>query len=221
MKEDDREGPGTSRRTFVQMATAGLALAAIPRRASGGVAPSDRIRVGFIGLGGQGTGRLTEFLRHADVDAAAVCDLDREHLERAAALVEKARGTRPETYHDFRKLLERKDIDAVMVATPDHWHALPTVQACQAGKDVFVEKPLCHSIGEGRAMAEGGAQTQPRDADGQPYPQRPTELPARGGTGALGHAWARSIASAAASTSGEKGHRQAGRRRRAAGRVRL
>lgn len=114
---------------------------------------SDKIRVGFIGLGGQGTGRLNEFLKHPDVEAVAVCDVDQKHVERAAGIVEKARGVKPEIFHDYRKLLERKDIDAVMVGTPDHWHALPTVQACQAGKDVFVEKPLCYSIGEGRAMA--------------------------------------------------------------------
>ena len=64
----------------------------------------------------------------------------------------RRRATSPISYHDFRKLLERKDLDAVMVATPDHWHALPAIQACQAGKDVFVEKPLAYSIGEGRAM---------------------------------------------------------------------
>ena len=84
--------------------------------------------------------------------AAAVCDLDRTHLDAAVATVEKTQGHKPDSYHDFRKLLERKDLDAVMVATPDHWHALPAIQACQAGKDVFVEKPLAYSIGEGRAM---------------------------------------------------------------------
>ncbi len=139
-----------TRRTFLQSATVGLGMAAAA--GTGRAAPSDRIRVGFIGLGGQGTGRLNEFLRHPDVDAAAVCDLDKTHLERASAIVEKARGARPEEFHDFRKLLERKDLDAVMIATPDHWHALPAVMACQAGKDVFVEKPLSYSIGEGRAM---------------------------------------------------------------------
>lgn len=125
----------------MQLAAAGL-----------GVAASDRLQVGFIGLGGQGTSRLNEFLRHADVDAVAVCDVDQTHAGRASGIVEKARGHKPEVYRDFRKLLERKDLDAVMVATPDHWHALPAIYACQAGKDVFVEKPLAYSIGEGRAM---------------------------------------------------------------------
>jgi predicted dehydrogenase len=133
------------------MGAAGIGLAAVSRAYSG-APPSDRLRVGFIGLGGQGTSRLNEFMRHPDVDAVAVCDLDRTHLDRATALVEKAQGRKPEAFHDFRKLLERKEIDAVMVGTPDHWHALPFIAACRAGKDVFVEKPLAYSIGEGRAM---------------------------------------------------------------------
>ena len=124
------------------MAAAGFAAAA----------PSDRIQVGFIGLGGQGTSRLNEFLKQPDVEAVAVCDLDTTHAGRAAGIVEKAQGRKPAVLHDYRKLLERKDLDAVMIATPDHWHALPAIHACQAGKDVFVEKPLAYSIGEGRAM---------------------------------------------------------------------
>jgi predicted dehydrogenase len=132
----------STRRAFVQMATAGMALAA----------PSDRIQVGFIGLGGQGTSRLNEFLKQPDVAAIAVCDLDTAHADRAAEIVAKAQGQRPSVVHDYRKLLDRKDLDAVMIATPDHWHALPAIHACQAGKDVFVEKPLAYSIGEGRAM---------------------------------------------------------------------
>ncbi len=108
--------------------------------------------MGFIGLGGMGTGRLNGFLKHPDVDVVALCDLDSTHLARAAGIVKTARGMDAATYTDFRKLLAVKEVDAVCIATPDHWHALPTVQACQAGKDVFVEKPLSYSIGEGRAM---------------------------------------------------------------------
>jgi predicted dehydrogenase len=140
----------TTRRAFLQTTAAGLAMAA----------PSDRIRFGFIGLGGQGTSRLNEFLRHSDVSAAAVCDVDSDHVDRAAAIVTKAQGQAPVKFHDFRKLLETKDLDAVMIATPDHWHAMPTIQACQAGKDVFVEKPLCYSIGEGRAMVTAARKHQ-------------------------------------------------------------
>lgn len=138
-----------SRREFLQASAAGLAATQVARSA-----PSDRIRVGFIGLGGQGTGRLNGFMKHADVDAVAVCDVDDAHVERAAGLVVKAQGRAPQKFKDYRKLLELKDLDAVMIATPDHWHALPSVDACKAGKDVFVEKPLAYSIGEGRAMVE-------------------------------------------------------------------
>src|SRR3954466_13365625 len=149
----------TSRRTFVQLAAGGIGLAAASRGRSA-VAASDKIQVGFIGLGRQGTSRLNEFMRHPDVVAAAVCDLDTTHLEAASAAVEKTQGHKPQQFHDFRKLLERKDLDAVMVATPDHWHALPAIHACQAGKDVFVEKPLSYSIGEGRAMVSAARKHQ-------------------------------------------------------------
>src|SRR4051812_23260667 len=112
-----------TRRTFVGMAAAGLAHA---------TAASDRLQIGFIGVGRQGTSRLNEFLRHADIDAVAVCDLDRTHVDAAAAIVDKARGRAPEKFHDFRRLLELKSLDAVMIATPDHWHALPAIHAFQA-----------------------------------------------------------------------------------------
>jgi predicted dehydrogenase len=141
------------RRTFV----IGLGAAA---RAYAGAPASDKIQVGFIGLGGQGTSRLNEFMRQPEVNAAAVCDVDQTHLDRAVAAVEKAQGHKPEVFHDFRKLLERKDLDAVMVGTPDHWHALPFIDACRAGKDVFVEKPLAYSIGEGRAMVAAAQKHQ-------------------------------------------------------------
>ncbi len=149
----------SSRRIFLQSA-AGLGLSAAACRAMGGTPPSDRIRVGFIGVGGQGYGRLQEFMRHPDVTAAVICDLDKTHAEKAAASVEAKQGQRPEIVHDFRRVMDRKDIDAVMIATPDHWHALPAIEAFRAGKDVFVEKPLCFSIGEGRAMVKAAQQHQ-------------------------------------------------------------
>jgi predicted dehydrogenase len=149
----------TNRRTFVKSAAVGLA-AGVTFPGPSQAAPSDKIQFGFIGVGRQGTSRLNEFMRHPDVVAAAVCDLDQSHVQNAAAAVEKTQGRKPETYHDFRKLLERKDLDAVMIATPDHWHALPAIAACQAGKDVFVEKPLSYSIGEGRAMVTAARKYQ-------------------------------------------------------------
>lgn len=148
--------PASTRRTILSRA-ASVALPGLLARQPLRAAPSDRIRVGFIGLGVQGTGRLREFMRHTDVFAAAVCDVDTTHRDAASALVEKTQGHKPDAYGDFRKVIERNDIDAVMIATPDHWHALPAVMACQSGKDVFVEKPMAYSIGECRAMANAAA----------------------------------------------------------------
>jgi predicted dehydrogenase len=144
----------SNRRVFLKEAAgaAALALSARSLRALAGWSPNDRINMGFIGLGSQGTGRLKEFMKHPDVNVTVLCDVDESHLRRAAGLVAQQQSGTVATLRDFRKLLERKDVDAVMIATPDHWHAIPTIQAAKAGKDVFVEKPLCHSIAEGRAM---------------------------------------------------------------------
>lgn len=144
-----------TRRQIVQTAIA------FPAILKGGLAaPNDRINMGFIGVGGMGMSRLRGFLQQADVNPVAICDLDQKHVDRAMAHVKQERNATPETYSDYRKLLARKDIDAVCIATPDHWHALPAVQACQAGKDVFVEKPLSYSIGEGRAMVAAARRHQ-------------------------------------------------------------
>ncbi len=116
--------------------------------APGAVSPNEKIIVGLIGSGGMGRGNMSDFLRSGMVEVAAVCDVDQARLDQGV----KEAGGKATPYRDFRKLLERKDIDAVIVGTPDHWHALPTICACQAGKDVYVEKPLSHNIVEGRAM---------------------------------------------------------------------
>lgn len=139
-----------SRRVFLGALGGAAALA--------GKGPNDQIVVGMIGVGNQGTGRLNEFLKHDDVRIGGICDVDTRHRDRAIGIVEKARGYKPQGYGDFRRLLEVKDIDAVVIVTPDHWHAIPTVQAFHAGKDVFVEKPLSYSVAEGRAMADASLQ---------------------------------------------------------------
>ena len=111
--------------------------------------------MGLIGVGGMGTNRLRDFIAHPDVRIAAICDVDRAHVDRAVAEVEKAGAHhKPKTFGDFRRLLTDPEINAVTVVTPDHWHALATVRAFEAGKDVFVEKPLSYSVGEGRMMAD-------------------------------------------------------------------
>jgi predicted dehydrogenase len=144
-----------SRRSFLERSS--LAAASLPLL--GGLDPSraaasDQVRVGLIGCGGMGKGDLATFFLNPEVVCPVVCDPDDNQLAGAAKLVEEKRGNRPDVVKDFRRVLERKDVDAVIVATPDHWHALLTVLACQAEKDVYVEKPLALTIAEGRAMIE-------------------------------------------------------------------
>jgi predicted dehydrogenase len=114
---------------------------------------NDRIRVGLIGCGGQGRNDLIKMLRIKNIECVALCDVDDNQVGVVRKAVDEQAGQKPEfATRDFRKLLEQKDVDAVIIGTPDHWHALPTIMACEAGKDVYVEKPLSISIGEGRAM---------------------------------------------------------------------
>jgi predicted dehydrogenase len=148
------KSPQISRRTFIEGIGGVAALEALAHPRMTAKPPSEQVVMGFIGVGGQGTGRLREFMKESDVRVSAICDVDSRHLDRAIALVERERGYKPQAFSDFRRLLEVKEIDATTVVTPDHWHAIPTVTAFEAGKDVFVEKPLSYSVGEGRAMAD-------------------------------------------------------------------
>ena len=116
--------------------------------ATGDRPPSDRVVAALIGCGGRGTG-LTSINGDPRCTIGAVCDVDQQRL---AAL--KKRIGQCDAYQDFRHVLDRKDIDAVLIATPDHWHAPITIMACQAGKDVYCEKPLCRTVHEGRKMVE-------------------------------------------------------------------
>ncbi len=109
---------------------------------------NDRVQVGFIGCGLIGLRHIADFKQFPDADLTAVCDVYEPRIEYAQAHC----GSRPRGYHDFRKLLENKDVNAVVVSTPDHWHALPTILACAAGKDVYVEKPMTLFVREGRWM---------------------------------------------------------------------
>jgi len=141
-----------SRRDFTrQAAVAGVATALGSARVLGA---NERIRLGFIGLGNRGDQVLDAFLVHKDALVAAVCDLYQPYLDFAAKKI----GTRPRQYHDYRALLDRKDLDAVVICTPDHWHALQTIHACAAGKDVYVEKPLSLCVAEGRKMVQAARQ---------------------------------------------------------------
>ncbi|HEY6330952.1 MAG TPA: Gfo/Idh/MocA family oxidoreductase [Blastocatellia bacterium] len=114
---------------------------------------NNRLRVALIGCGGQGRADLTKMLQTKSIECVALCDVDDDQSAAALKMVREQGFQDPATItKDFRKVLDDKSIDAVIVATPDHWHALPTIMACQAGKDVYVEKPLSLSIGEGRVM---------------------------------------------------------------------
>jgi predicted dehydrogenase len=115
---------------------------------------NEKVRLGLIGCGGMGQGDLNCFFLNPEVDCAVICDVDDAMVAKGVEICAQKRGRTPDTTKDFRRVLERKDVDVVLVATPDHWHALPTIMACQTGKDVYVEKPLAKTIAEGRAMLE-------------------------------------------------------------------
>lgn len=112
-------------------------------------APSNKVKVALIGCRSMGYGDLSTFLDYPEVECVALCDVDDEWLNKRAADVEKKSGKRvPNLYKDWRRVIDNKDVDVVIVGTPDHWHCLPTIHACQAGKDVYVEKPLANTIEE-------------------------------------------------------------------------
>ncbi len=116
--------------------------------------PNDKVRLGLIGCGGMGQGDLKCFFLNPEVDCAVICDVDDDQIAKGVAICKDKRGKKPDTVKDFRRVLDRKDVDIVLIATPDHWHALPMVMAAQAGKDIYTEKPLAKTIDEGRAMVE-------------------------------------------------------------------
>lgn len=121
----------------------------------GNVAPSNRIVHGCIGVGSRGTGVMRGFLGHAQVQIVAVCDVDQRHRARAKDLVDERYGNKDcRTYHDFRDVIARDDIDTLSLALPDHWHSIPVIMGAQAGKDMYAEKPLARTIYEGRQMAD-------------------------------------------------------------------
>ena len=114
---------------------------------------NDRIAIGFIGIGVMGTENLRAAMKQPGVEVAAVCDVYQPHLERAAALARRG-GHQPKEVIDFREVIADKAIDAVCISAPDHWHPYMTVEACKAGKDVYVEKPACVALNEGLIMVE-------------------------------------------------------------------
>jgi predicted dehydrogenase len=148
-----------TRRTF--MAGLGAAAAApyiIPAGATGAdgaVAPSKRIAIGLVGAGGQGNGLLENAIRHKNVQVVALCDVDQNRLNETKRKVDEFYGdTACAALKDYRELVSRPDVDAVICATPDHWHALVCIEAAKNGKDIYCEKPLTWSLGEGQAVVK-------------------------------------------------------------------
>jgi len=144
---------GLTRRGFIRNAAAGaagLSLARSTGPALGALGANEKVVLGFIGTGGQGAAHIHEFGRMKDVAIAAVCDVDPSRREAAA----RAAGSSPKTFNNFRDVLDMKEVDAVLIATPGHWHAIPAIEACKAGKDVYCEKPMTHNVREGRLLVD-------------------------------------------------------------------
>jgi len=165
-----------TRRDFIRSSMAVGAGLAMVGPASRVLGANDDLRLGVIGVGGQGGGHMNYFSKIPGVRLVAICDADRNQLDRRAAAFEKDTGVKLLTYTDMRELLDNKDIDVVTSATPNHWHALTTVWACQAGKDIYIEKPASHGIWEGRKMVEAARKynrivqigTQKRSSEAHP-----------------------------------------------------
>lgn len=150
-----------NRRNFIKntaITSAGLGISNVfsSRAKVSKVPPSDNINVALIGCNSMGFGILKHHLSNEGVRCIAMCDIDKNVLAERAASVKKDFGQEPQLFGDFRKLLEQKDIDAVIIGTPDHWHCLITIYALQAGKDVYVEKPMANTIAECNLMVGAG-----------------------------------------------------------------
>lgn len=137
----------SSRRAFLATAAAASSMSRV-------LGANDRIPVAVVGLGGRGNDHMKELAAQPDCEIVAVCDVNQAAQERAVALVEKLTNRKPAVFSDQRKLYEDKSVAAVSIATPNHWHALCAIWACQAGKHVYIEKPACHSPWEGQRMID-------------------------------------------------------------------
>ncbi len=148
--------PRMNRRDFSKAGVGGMAgLATLSALSAGRVwGANERIRLGFIGVGNRGSQVLDAFLKHQDMEVVMLCDVFEPYLDRA----QQKLPAKADTTIDFRQVLDRKDIDAVVICTPDHWHAVQTIWACRAGKDVYVEKPLSITVVEGRKMVQAAQQ---------------------------------------------------------------
>ncbi|MCL4694393.1 MAG: Gfo/Idh/MocA family oxidoreductase, partial [Candidatus Hydrogenedentes bacterium] len=139
-----------TRRTFIGTGAAALGAAATRSARAQEASANEKLRLGFIGVGNRGGQLVEAFCEQPDMEVAAICDVYPPYIEKTKEQL----GRDVDSYTDFRKLIERNDLDAVVIATPDHWHAIQTIMACDSGKDVYVEKPLSITIHEGRRMVE-------------------------------------------------------------------
>ncbi|HEX4810043.1 MAG TPA: Gfo/Idh/MocA family oxidoreductase [Bryobacteraceae bacterium] len=144
MNQDNSSRP--SRRTFLQASS----LSAIAATRAWGA--NDRINVAIVGVGGRGRNHITEYSKQSDARIYGLCDVDQANLERGVAMVKKLTGDTPKSYQNMKDVFADPHVDAVSMPLPNHWHALAAVWACQAGKDVYIEKPACHDPYEGRQM---------------------------------------------------------------------
>ncbi len=150
----------TNRRDFLKTTAAGLIMTpAVIQSGFANTSPNDIVNVAVIGIRGKGGvygggGHSLNYCNMPNVRVTALCDVDERLFSEAVKNVEEQGGNTPKTVVDFRELLDDKDIDVISIATPDHWHALQTIWACQAGKDVYVEKPISYNIDEGRKMVQ-------------------------------------------------------------------
>jgi predicted dehydrogenase len=146
----------TSRRKFIRHSGSLIAGAALSPlfadKLRAGIAPNEKINIALIGCNGMGMYDLTDHLKQPEVDCVAMCDVDDNVLQERAKTVIELTGKKPQLFKDYRRIIDDKNIDVVIVGTPDHWHCLPVVHACEAGKDVYVEKPLANSIAECQVM---------------------------------------------------------------------
>lgn len=143
----------SNRRDFIKSSTSAVAASTLGfNLTSYAGSPADTIRVAVVGFRSQGGGHINQYAKMPNVEIAALCDVDDSVMAKGCATVEKLTGKKPAQFQDFRKLLEDKSIDAVSIATPNHWHSLMGIWACQAGKDVYLEKPCSHSYWEGKQL---------------------------------------------------------------------
>ncbi len=165
-----------TRRSFMKTAAAAGAAMAAYGPATGVLGANEQLRIAVIGVGGQGSGHMRYFHGAEGAKLVAICDADRSQLEKRAADFEKQNGYKLKTFTDMRELFDDKEIDAVTTATPNFWHSLTTIWACQAGKDMYCEKPVSHNIWEGRKMVEAARKydrivqtgTQKRSSEAHP-----------------------------------------------------